>query len=572
LITRSPAQSWNLKRPDVPRAWIRTRVSGGSVLLDAARSEEARGVPSPIVAYQWSQPAQDPAALVLGVGEHIKIEQPATEGTYHVTLRVIDRLGRIDESTSIFQVDDARVREVDAQTYHPDWLDTTMIYGVALPVVAPPALKDVTQHVSAIAATGATAIWLSPVTETPANDFGYAVSDHFAVRASFGTDSDLRELIEAAHSRGMKVLLDLVVNHLSDRHRYYTEAARRGTRSAYFDWFDRDTTGRVTHYFDWNQLENLNYDNPDVRAYVTAAFAHWARDFRVDGFRVDAAWTVRQRAPEFWPQLRRELRRINPDLVLIAEASARDPYYAAHGFDAAYDWTSNLGEWAWRKAFEPQGEPDLKALRAAITITNTDTDAAGPEQLRVLHFLNNNDTGPRFLSRHGLDETVSAMVLLFTVPGLPSIYQGDETGAQFEPYESPRPISWDGPVRFTISYAKLASLRQDEPALRSGELRFMRTDQDDSVLAFVRPGECASRDVLVLLNFTAQARQVRILKPGVTADQPPAGATPACELQDQLTGRRIRLEPRAAAIQMSSHESLVLRSPLAHCDTLPARR
>src|SRR5207248_207469 len=83
--------------------------------------------------------------------------------------------------------------------------------------------------------------------------------------------------------------------------------ARRGPASAYYDFFARDVAGRATHYFDWVNLENLNFDNPEVRNYVLEAFAYWLREFDVDGFRVDASWGVTQRAPDFWPLLRQEL-------------------------------------------------------------------------------------------------------------------------------------------------------------------------------------------------------------------------------------------------------------------------
>ena len=227
-----------------------------------------------------------------------------------------------------------------------------VVYGIALSTLPAPVFGNLIRHLDAIVATGANAIWLSPVTDAPPGDFGYAVTDHFVVRASLGSTDELRGLIAAAHARKLKVFMDLAVNHLSQQHRYFAAAERDGRRSPYFDWFDRDSAGRVTHYFDWQQLENLNYDNPDVRAYVTAAFVYWARDFGVDGFRVDAAWAVRAASAAISGRdLRSELRRINPELVLIAEASALDPHYAAQGFDAAYDWSLNLGEWAWQSAF-----------------------------------------------------------------------------------------------------------------------------------------------------------------------------------------------------------------------------
>ena len=117
----------------------------------------------------------------------------------------------------------------------------------------------------------------------------------------------------------------------------------------------------------------------------------------MDGFRIDAAWGPRRRAPAFWPRWRTALKRINPDLLLLlAEASARDPYYGRHGFDAAYDWTDKLGEWAWREAFEDEA---ATAQRPRAAIEGSDSRSL------VFRFLDNNNTGPRFLSRYGLGRT-----------------------------------------------------------------------------------------------------------------------------------------------------------------------
>ena len=77
------------------------------------------------------------------------------------------------------------------------------------------------------------------------------------------------------------------------------------------------------------------------------AFGYWVREFDVDGFRVDVAWGIRERNPDFWSEWRRALKRIKPDLLLLAEATAREPYYFDNGFDAAYDWTYRPGGWAW---------------------------------------------------------------------------------------------------------------------------------------------------------------------------------------------------------------------------------
>src|SRR5690606_9979781 len=140
-------------------------------------------------------------------------------------------------------------------------------------------------------------------------------------------------------------------------------------------------------------LPNLDYDHPEVEAYTVASARHWVRQFGIDGYRVDAAWGVRERDPTFWPRFRSALQRVEPRAFLLAEASARDPYYVRHGFDAAYDWTEELGHHAWEHVFgSPRGI--ARRLHAAVVTSET-------ELHQVFRFLNNNDTGARFITRHG---------------------------------------------------------------------------------------------------------------------------------------------------------------------------
>jgi cyclomaltodextrinase len=506
-VAQSGIQHWNVRLRDIPRAWIRTRLDEGTVMMDAGRSEAAQGIPAPIVSYEWRAGADNPSAATLGRGKQVAIRAPGGDGIYHVALRVTDAMGRSDESTAIFRVSGGRPAEIDVEIEHPAWLRSAVLYGIPLPLLSPVGFEGARNRLDSIRALGASVIWLSPVTEAPRGDFGYAVTDQFRVRSEFGTAAQLHAFIEAAHTRGLKVVLDLVSNHLAARHRYYQDTEHRGLRSAYYRWFERGADGKAVHYFDWTQLENLNYDDTDVRGYVTAAFVNWVQDYHVDGFRLDASWAVRERAPEFWPQLLRELKRINPDVALIAEAPASDPYYEAHGFDAAYDWTAKLGEWAWQGVFGPPGTvPDLTRLRAALI----NSDAGASRHIAVLHFLNNNDTGKRFLTLHGIDQTRDAAALLLTLTGLPLIYAGDEVGAAYDPYAGGPPISWFDANGLEPFYAQLVKLRRTIPALQSGRLRILKTDHDDSALAFLRQTDPPDRSALVLINFAATALEVHL--------------------------------------------------------------
>lgn len=405
-------------------------------------------------------------------------------------------------------------------------------------------------HLPAIAALGVNAILLSPVTAASAGDFGYAVTDEFRLRKRFGSPAQLRSLIRAAHQRGLRVLLDMAANHLSDRSPEYLDAQRRGRRSPYYDWFERDAAGRAMHYFDWAPLENLNYADPAVRRYMRAAFAHWLSAYHVDGFRLDAAWAVRQRDPRFWPALRAQLARIDPNIVLIAEASGRDGYYLTHGFDAAYDWTSRLGQWAWTGVFAAGGGlPDLARLRAALT-----NDGHGyPRHTLLLRFLDNNDTGRRFITRYGPGEMRAAIELLFTLPGIPLIYDGDEVGAAFQPYDEGPPISWRDPEGLARLYARMAAERRAVRALTSRRLQMLATDHDRQVLAFLRPASHGYPEALVVLNFGGAPVQVRLRAAPALAQLSSASA------QALGTGRHWQVRLPAEALALPPYEGVIVR-------------
>ena len=561
----STFQHWTVRREDRPRAWIRTRVAGGSVRMDAGATEVAAGIPAPLVSYEWRSDLHNPAPLHLAMDRHVEFNTPPVDGDYRVTLRVTDTLGRSDESTTLFRVSNGQPTLVDIQSARPEWLDGATVYGAAPASFTPVGFEGVRSRLDAIAALGANLVWLTPVTAAPPGDFGYAVTNHFQVRTGLGSEAQLHALIDAAHARGLKVLLDFVSNHLSDAHPYYVDAARRGSASPYYDWFERDAAGKVVHYFDWSNLENLNYDNPEVRAYIIAACDYWVRAYHVDGFRMDAAWAVRERAPEFWPLLRRELRRIDPEIILLAEASARDPYYRTHGFDAAYDWTTKLGEWAWQRAYaDGTTSPNLRELRAALL------DGADGT---VLRFLDNNDTGARFITRHGIDQTRTAAALLFTLPGLPLVYEGDEVGAAFEPYGGGPPIVWHDAFGLERLYTRLAHLRRENAALRSGELQLLSSDDDEILLAYARRIDGRADLAIVAINFGAAAIETHVgpVRSGAPcADSVLAGrcltallGTTSWLVEDLVTGTRFELDAGASTLQLAAHDALLLR-PLQH--------
>jgi glycosidase len=413
-----------------------------------------------------------------------------------------------------------------------------VVYGVIPPLFGERPFRDVAAKLDSLRELGVDALWLSPVNATIAGDFGYAVTDYFTLRSDYGTPAEFKELVRQAHARGIKVLMDFVPNHTSVEHPYYQDVLARGKESPYYDFYDRDR-GEVTHYFDWQHLPNLNYRNPKVTELITRAFLHWVREYDVDGFRVDVAWGVKERQPEFWCQLSTKLREAKPEVYLLAEASAHDAYFVAHGFNAAYDWSAALGHWAWEKAFEDRSEVAPR-LYAALTSGKTSVD-------RVARFINNNDTAKRFIDRYGPGTTRVAAALLLTLPGLPIVYTGDEVGATYEPYQEPPPLSWEDPHGLREHYRKLIHLRESLPALASRSWTPLEVQGPRSVMAYVRheDGAPEKAPVLVVLNFN-RAAKVRLQLPEQFGSLAATGT-----LRDVLKDKDVRVSRRGRQLEVA---------------------
>ncbi len=539
---RATPQTWRVRLEDRPTARVRTRIADEGITLEGGGSNPSEGSAARVTRYTWNARAGNPAALYLTdgtpleattllPGESITLATPEVDGEYYVRLTVTDANGNTDMSVATFRVSYEEPLLVDLSDEHPAWVDSAVVYGVVPFFFGEAGFADVTARLDSLEALGVNVLWLSPILACPDDDFGYAVTDPFALRDTFGDEADLRALVDGAHSRGMRVIMDFVPNHTSDRHPYFKEQDRTGVTSPYHDWYDRDESGAVTSYFGWDNLPNLNYDNPEVRRYMVEAFAYWIRAFDIDGFRADVAWGVAERAPDFWEDWRAELTRVKPDLLLLAEGTGRDATWYGHGFDVAYDWTWEPGEWAWQAAFEGE-ETDVPALISALTNEGEgfDSDAL------LFRFLENNDTGERFATRHGPARVPVAAALTLTVPGLPLVYTGQEVGAAFEPYDEAPVLDWADPNGLSPVYQRLIRLRTDLAALRSRDWALLDVGAGEGVLAYVRIAPDPLENVVVILNFAEAPATVVLPMTGDTSPVLGGGA-----VQDLYTDEQVRV-------------------------------
>ena len=341
-------------------------------------------------------------------------------------------------------------------------------------------------------AIGVDALWLMPVhpigelERKGALGSYYSVRDYTDVNPEFGTMADFDALVERAHSLGMKVLLDWVANHTARDARWITEKPA--------DWYERDAEGRPAVPWDWTDTAKLNYANHDVWVGQTEAMRFWIERHGVDGFRCDMAMLV---PIEFWQEAVKELRKVKPDLFMLAEAEEQNLFDRA--FDAAYTWQLHhiMNDMAQHKC-------RVWPLRDYLY-----ADAMRfPATAMRLMFTSNHDentwNGSEF-SRMGAAAHVMAALTFVLPQGMPLIYTGQEVGLDRSfPFFDRAPIENYAPNEHTDFYRRLCAVKHANPALRAGELGGMMTEIEnnakDCMLSFVR--ERGDNRVVALFNLS----------------------------------------------------------------------
>src|ERR1700739_2417768 len=212
----------------------------------------------------------------------------------------------------------------------PEWLKSGAIYQIFVRSFSPSGdLNGVTARLDDLHKLGVNILWLMPihpdgqVKKKGSLGSPYAVRDYYAIEAALGTKDDLRRLVQEAHKRQMKVIIDVVANH----------TAWDSVMMAHPEYYKKDAQGHITYPHDWTDVAWLDYSNPKLRQYMIDMLVYWIKDFDLDGFRCDAAGEV---PTDFWEQARAALEKVKPDIMMLAEAHT--PELLRSAFDIDYSW------------------------------------------------------------------------------------------------------------------------------------------------------------------------------------------------------------------------------------------
>ncbi|NOT76452.1 MAG: alpha-amylase [Cyclobacteriaceae bacterium] len=336
-------------------------------------------------------------------------------------------------------------------------------------------LIGLTQRLDHLQDLGVGGVWLMPIMPSPSYH-KYDVTDYKGIHPDYGTSEDFKKFVEEAHKRNIQVIIDLILNHTGSEHPWFREAIK-GKDNPYRDyyvWADKDSveseiakkeisldSDNITqwhavngdtlseHYygFFYGGMPDLNFDNPKVKDEFIEIGKFWLTEMKVDGFRLDAAKHIfpTERATDnhaFWIWFRSEMEKINPDVYLVGEvwspAEEVAPYLkglpALFNFDMGYSITSVV----------KKGKDDAHLVEQYKKI-NDYYKSVTPNYIDAT-FLKNHDQN-RILSEldDNEDKMRVAASILFTLPGTPYVYYGEEIGMKgMKPDEYIRePFLWD---------------------------------------------------------------------------------------------------------------------------------
>jgi glycosidase len=410
------------------------------------------------------------------------------------------------------------------------WADNAIFYHIyPLGLTAAPAQNafnaPITHRLDAllpwldhIHALGANSIYLGPVFESTSH--GYDTIDYYHVDRRLGDHADLVRLANAIHERGMRLVLDAVFNHVGRDFWAFKDLQAHGQASTYVNWFHglnfngHSPLGDPFQYEGWQghySLVKLNLGNPDVRTHLFGAVEMWMDEFGIDGLRLDAADCIDL---DFLQALHQVTQQRRPDFWLLGEVVHGD--YRKWANQQTLDSVTNYE--SYKGLYSSFNDRNFHEI--AYSLDRQFGSGGLYRDLPLYNFIDNHDVDRIASKLMNPTHLYPLYLLLFTMPGIPSVYYGSEWG--IEGKKAP----WsDEPLRPALDLRqmqansphpnlgpiikRLSDLRSQFKALSSGIYQQVHVESD--LLAFTRQVE--AQRVLVVINSATQPKVIKVTSP-----------------------------------------------------------
>jgi cyclomaltodextrinase / maltogenic alpha-amylase / neopullulanase len=374
---------------------------------------------------------------------------------------------------------------------------------------------------------GINSIYFTPIFQSASNH-RYHTHDYYQIDPMLGGNTAFDALLEAAHQRDIKVVLDGVFNHASRGFFFFNDILEHGPYSPWLDWFiiegwplsayDGSNRANYISWVDNRALPQFNHANPTVKEYIMQVGEYWIKK-GIDGWRLDVPNEVKE--PGFWQEFRSRVKAINPDAYIVGEVwEDSRQWLDGTQFDGVMNYLFTgptiafaagdrvMMEYVEQPSYYPY--PALTAEDYGEKMQHLLALYPWEIQLTQLNLLNSHDTA-RLLTIAGgdRDSVKLATLLLFTFPGAPSIYYGDEIGLPggLDPdcrRGFPSQETWDLEV---LNYHKqLIALRHQHRALQTGEYNILYAK--DSLYVFSRSLD--TQELIVAVNTDTKPVKISV--------------------------------------------------------------
>ncbi|MCL2216661.1 MAG: glycoside hydrolase family 13 protein [Defluviitaleaceae bacterium] len=366
----------------------------------------------------------------------------------------------------------------------PKWAKETVWYQI-FPSRYGEDLPGIIAQLDDIKSLGCTGIYMTPIFTSP-SVHKYNTEDYFRIDPGFGDLTDFFKLVDEAHKRGIRIMLDLVFNHIGSTHPLWLDVVAKGKKSRYYDWFYVREDGSYETFATVKNMPKWNTENPEARNYLIDTALYWAHT--IDGYRLDVA---NECSHEFWRVFRKKVREVNPEIYIVGEVWHDSmSYLLGDQFDTVMNYP--LATAIWKFVSGETGGTELREDMANCLVMY-------PRDRHEVMFnhIGNHDT-KRILSlcKNRPERVKQAFTLLLTAAGSPMIFYGDEVGITGEDHDDARkPMIWDEAERdnnLRDFVAKLISLRSVYPEMREVDITWIKAGDEGVIYT--------KGDLIVMLN------------------------------------------------------------------------
>lgn len=373
-----------------------------------------------------------------------------------------------------------------------------------------------TDHILSL---GADAIYLGPVFESSSH--GYDTVDYYHVDRRLGNNASFKELVHYLKGRGIKVVLDAVFNHTGRDFWAFRDILQKGQSSEYTGWYNgldfgmRSPYGDNFSYESWNghySLAKLNLHNPEVRRHLFDAVAYWMDEFGIDGLRLDAADCLDM---DFLSELSRFCKAKRGDFFLLGEVIHGDYRRWIHegGLDSVTNYECYKGLYS--------SLADKNYFEIAYSLNRQFGEGGIYRNMPLYAFADNHDVNRVTENLKRAEHLYPLYCMLYTMPGLPSVYYGSEWGIQGR-----KTNGSDAPLRPHLELAsihqrashkalpavisRLAQMRKDSMALSLGSYRQLYVSHQQ--MAYLR--EYQGEKIIIVMNSSEEKENLTLTLPG----------------------------------------------------------